>query len=150
MNLKKAPKQVKDNIKKMTANEIDSLCKEKLSFSISDIKFQFQNPSNIIYVIYDKKFKLKAFAIAKVTNDSLELSYLCSSIRGGGSKLLNLIEKEALLRRKPEVYLFAVDKEAIEFYKKKGYKSIDNQFPNDMFKVIFKGKGNISKVSGLI
>ena len=65
------------------------------------------------------------------------IDFLCSSVWGGGSKILKTIEEDASKQGKWYLHLYSVAS-AVGFYKKKGF--IKRMRSNDMFKIISKTK----------
>lgn len=147
MLFEELPKEVKNNINKLSKNEIDIICKYKLTANIEDIMKKISSESkNIIKMYtYTKKYKINGFAILKITKNYSELLYLCSNLKGNGSKLLKKAEEVSIKKGIKRIILES-HQDAMEFYKKKNYKSIDRNSPESMYKDLISGKGNIDKI----
>lgn len=145
------PEKVKNNLKKITNNEIDIICKYKLTKNIENIRKKLSSKSkNLIKLFtFTKRYKINGFAILKINKTYTELLYLCSNKKGNGSKLLKKVE-EITIKEGIKRIVLESHEDAIGFYKKKGYESIDRRAKSSMFKVLIKGKGDLKKIKKLI
>lgn len=127
--------------------ELDKLCKFKLTENIKD--FQKKLKSSLTkFVSYTKMKKINGLCIIKQNVYNVDILYLCSSQKGLGTKLMNEVEKETILKGRKKITLEA-HPEAIDFYKKKGFLG-DRYSPETMTKELIKGKGSLSKISKLL
>jgi N-acetylglutamate synthase-like GNAT family acetyltransferase len=151
MQLNKAPKEIKDKVKALTRQDIDKICKYMLTFSTFDIIQNLNSKSKkIIKFIHANKIKeIDGIAIIQLYDQHIELKYLCSNARGGGSKLLLLVEEYAIKHNKKKIVLDALNT-AVGFYKKKGFKQFDKNVPDYLYKDLIGKKGNIEKIKKLI
>ncbi|SVC86337.1 uncharacterized protein METZ01_LOCUS339191 [marine metagenome] len=148
------PEPVKKNVKKLTNKDIDIMCQYKLTNNIEDIKIKLSSRSKNIIKLFTYTSilkKINGLAILKIKKNNSELLYLCSKTKGSGngSKLLKKVEEITIQRGLKRISLEAHE-DAIEFYKKKGYKSIDRFAKESMYKDLIKGKGNADKLKNLI
>ena len=144
------PEPVKNNVKKLTNKKIDIICKYKLTNNIEDIKKKLSSKSKTIIKLftYTPRHKINGYAILKINKNNSELLYLCTNQKGNGSKLLKKTEEITIQKGIKRISLESHE-DAIGFYKKKGYKSIDRNVKESMYKDLIKGKGDIKKIKNL-
>lgn len=165
MLLTSAPKKVQENWEKLTKDNINKICKGKLTANLDEI-MEKKDKDNFIRLVNftEKRKSINGFAIGKRGIKSVELLFLCSNQKGGGSKLLKRMEIVAFKLGKTKIFLDA-HPDAIGFYRKKGYRSERGGSETDMYKeldqqIIYpklkniletkKGKGKLSKVKQLL
>jgi len=126
--------------------ELDKLCKYKLSKNIPD--FQEKLKSSLTkFISYTKNNKkINGVCIIKQTKYSTEILYLCSNQKGLGTIIIKEVEKFSIKRGRLRINLES-HPDAVDFYKKKGFKSVSRYAPETMTKELIKGKGSVSKIS---
>ena len=129
--------------------ELDKLCKYKLTENIPD--FQKKLKSSLTkFISYTKNKKINGLCIIQQSKYNTEILYLCSSQKGLGTKFINEVEQETLKKGKISISLES-HPDAIDFYKKKGFKSVGRFAPETMMtKELIKGKGSLSKISKIL
>ena len=117
-------RKIFDNFKKNIKN-IKKVCKGKLNKFYIDIQNQL-NSSKTKYIFVKNNKEIVGFMILSKSMFKPTIEYLCSNTRGVGTKLIRQAENYVIENDATKLALIA-DKDAVGFYKKKGFKMIDEE-----------------------